>query len=346
MQLTDMPTKFRFPFAINAAAQNVTATLPDTTTVPGRASLQVGFPPETFQPVAAGGTPPFGQDMNKLFQQLSSWARWQAAGAPIVFDGTFGPLIGGYPKGACITKQDLSNYYWLNTVDNNTSNPETGGAGWLIVAKSCIEQGGGPSQTADKVNIGKDGVAGAALRYSIGANDMGLLADQNWVEQYSIERGGGPSQLFDPITIGKDGVAGAALRYSIDGADKGLLADQNWVEAWSFSKSKSILTFEEALTPSGYGAAYEAPCTDSISVFIQIGTVTSYCGTNNFAYSLPVPFPNVFAGIVINFQASVPPTMGAVGAQMRDLASFTVTNTAIASPTTPYNGCHFIAMGW
>jgi microcystin-dependent protein len=62
---------------------------------------------------------------------LSAWAQWQAAGGAVIFDASFAASIGGYPKGAVLAALGVSGYYWICTADNNTNNPETGGANWV-----------------------------------------------------------------------------------------------------------------------------------------------------------------------------------------------------------------------
>jgi hypothetical protein len=70
--------------------------------------------------------------MNGLFEQVSAWAWWQAAGAGVMFDSAFSSTIGGYPQGAMLRTSSAGIYY-LNEVENNTSDPTTGGAGWRQV---------------------------------------------------------------------------------------------------------------------------------------------------------------------------------------------------------------------
>jgi hypothetical protein len=47
----------------------------------GFASLNDGFPPLTMTPIAAGGVPPFGQDMNGILNQITEIQQWQQAEA-------------------------------------------------------------------------------------------------------------------------------------------------------------------------------------------------------------------------------------------------------------------------
>lgn len=97
----------------------------------GAASFTDGWPPLCFSPVAAGGSPPFGQDFNGLMNVVTAWLQWMQAGEAIPFyDATFSGLIGGYPQNAMLQKAGSPGFFWINLVDGNTSNPDTGGANW------------------------------------------------------------------------------------------------------------------------------------------------------------------------------------------------------------------------
>jgi len=80
-------------------------------------------------PIVAGGIPPSGADFNGILNLVSAAARWAQAGGGYRYDAGFSSAVGGYPRGAMVLKSNFSGY-WLNTVENNTSNPDTGGAGW------------------------------------------------------------------------------------------------------------------------------------------------------------------------------------------------------------------------
>lgn len=131
MQQSDVPIKIATPWAIGAGGSFVDV-IPQTTTTPGRASFLIGFPPLNFTPVASGGIPPFGQDTNGILNMLSAWTRWQDAGGPIFYDGAFSTGIGGYPKGAII-QNAAGTGFWLSTAENNTTDPDTSGAGWSAI---------------------------------------------------------------------------------------------------------------------------------------------------------------------------------------------------------------------
>lgn len=139
MQASNAPTKSAVPFA-NSGAKNTIPVASQIGITPGLASFTDGFPPLTMTPLAAGGVPPYGQDFNGILNFLSAAIRWEQAGAPYFYDAAFSTAIGGYPKGAVLAATS-GNGSWLNLVDNNTTNPDSGGANW-------VARGGGIATTA------------------------------------------------------------------------------------------------------------------------------------------------------------------------------------------------------
>jgi microcystin-dependent protein len=128
MQVSNIPVKFPIPWANNAGADYV-RTIPTSSQIGiqnGAASLADGFPPWTM---GTNGYP-FGQDFNGILKQVTQWLQWAQSGAPVQWDSTFSVAIGGYPAGALIQKLNTPGAYWYSTVDNNLTNPDTGGAGW------------------------------------------------------------------------------------------------------------------------------------------------------------------------------------------------------------------------
>ena len=125
MQLSNAPGKLLLPFA-NAGAKNSVPVASQIGIVAGAASLTDGFPPLTRTPIASGGVPPSGLDMNGILYALSAALRWANAGGGYVYDGAFAAdaNVTGYPKGARILRSDGAGY-WLNTIDGNTVDPES-----------------------------------------------------------------------------------------------------------------------------------------------------------------------------------------------------------------------------
>lgn len=99
------------------------------TTLNGAASLTDGFPALTM--TDPGGTPPFGIDMNGILFVLSSWAAFFAAGQYPAYDATLQTAMGGYAEGARVQQAANPLAFWTSAVSGNTTDPDTGGAGWI-----------------------------------------------------------------------------------------------------------------------------------------------------------------------------------------------------------------------
>ena len=142
MQSTNIPAKFLIPWG-NSAGGSFIRTIPQASQIGitnGAASLTDGFPPLNFTAVGSGGIPPFGQDMNGILKQITQWAQWQAAAAPIYYDAAFSASIGGYPKGTLLSATSAVGNFWISTIENNASNPDTGGANWTSLALTGTAQ--------------------------------------------------------------------------------------------------------------------------------------------------------------------------------------------------------------
>jgi hypothetical protein len=149
MQLSQVPTKFPIPWG-SSAGSGFIRSVPTASQVGiqnGAASLTDGFPPLNFLPVGSGGVPPFGQDMNGILNQITLWNQWNGAGGLCLYDSVFSADIGGYPKGA-ILASSTAGQIWLNTVDNNTSNPDASGTGWAGLTQTAIVHAGTDSSAS------------------------------------------------------------------------------------------------------------------------------------------------------------------------------------------------------
>lgn len=130
MQLSDAPVKVVLPFAADGD-KNVIPVPSQIPVTPGAASWTDGFPPLTRIDPTQGGVGPKGFDFNGVFNAISALSLWFNAGAGFTYDAAFSATVGGYPQGARVLRADHSGY-WLNVLDANTSDPDTGGAGWVI----------------------------------------------------------------------------------------------------------------------------------------------------------------------------------------------------------------------
>lgn len=130
MNLADAPAKLVEAFAAGGSF-NVIPVPSQIPITPGAASWTTGFPPLTMTPVSSGGIPPSGLDMNGLGNALSALLIWFNAGAGFPWDSAFSTAVGGYPAGARVLAATGVGY-WLSTADDNTTNPDAGGAGWVL----------------------------------------------------------------------------------------------------------------------------------------------------------------------------------------------------------------------
>lgn len=92
-----------------------------------RASLKVGFPPNTRIPKDIGGEPPDGLDFNGILNVLSQAIVFMQRGNGYRFDSNLAP----YPIGALIrSNDDLTTFQ--NTEPLNSNNPNSNMSGWRV----------------------------------------------------------------------------------------------------------------------------------------------------------------------------------------------------------------------
>ncbi len=132
MQASNAPSKSAVPFA-DSGTKNTIPVASQIGVTPGAASFTDGFPPLTMTPLAAGGVPPYGADFNGILNFLSAAVRWAQAGGGYPYDGAFSTAVGGYPRGARVLSADGTGA-WRSISDNNTTDPDAGGAGWVAAA--------------------------------------------------------------------------------------------------------------------------------------------------------------------------------------------------------------------
>lgn len=211
MQSSNIPSKIPLPFA-NAGTKRTIPTASQIGITPGAASLTDGFPPVTFTPIAAGGVPPAGADFNGIFNVITAIQQWQSAGGMFPYEAAFAAAIGGYPKGAILMAANLANF-WVNQTESNSTNPDTGGAGWTAL----IPSRGAARFTANGSWTCPPGVTTIWVTASAGGGGGG---GSNGTANGG-EGGGGGAGLFEialtvvpgtayPIVVGIGGTAGAA----------------------------------------------------------------------------------------------------------------------------------------
>lgn len=145
MQASAIPAKIQLPWA--SSGDKVVVPVPSQIPVTdGRASFTTGFPPLNATPLSAGGVAPFWTDFNGVLNQITAVQQWQCAGGFFKYDSAFAAAIGGYPKYAIL--QGAAGLLYQNTVDNNTTNPESSGVGWGAVLGTTPAVGDSSNQLA------------------------------------------------------------------------------------------------------------------------------------------------------------------------------------------------------
>lgn len=129
MQLADAPVKVVLPFATDGG-RNVIPVPSQIPITPGAASWTDGFPPLTMVDPTQGGVGPSGFDFNGVLNAISALSLWFNAGAGFKYDAAFAAAVAGYPIGSRVLQAGGTGY-WISIVENNLSNPDTGGAGWV-----------------------------------------------------------------------------------------------------------------------------------------------------------------------------------------------------------------------
>lgn len=125
-----LPPVIPEPWAQNANPANIN-TIPATTSTPGLASYDLGFPPVTMQAVIAGGIPPEGQDFNGILFAVTSHLYWTQSGQLFPYESAVATAIGGYAQGTLLGSTDGVTQ-WLSLVNNNMDNPDTtGNTSWV-----------------------------------------------------------------------------------------------------------------------------------------------------------------------------------------------------------------------
>ncbi len=118
-------------FAIGASP-TYRNTIPAAPVTAQRASFDLGFPPQVFQPVIAGGKAMLGPDMNGVLYMLSTHAVYQQSGRLYLFDAAVATAIGGYAVGTLLSSTDGLTV-WCNLTAANSADPDAGGAGWVAL---------------------------------------------------------------------------------------------------------------------------------------------------------------------------------------------------------------------
>ena len=200
-EVANAPAKIQTPWASGASPPYITTggvpVLSQQSVKSGAASWTDGFPPLCFVPIATGGAGPFGADLNATLNQISAGLQWSQAGGPWVYDATFSASINGYPNNALVASATANGKWWHCLADNNTSNPDTGGANWEVAYLP------GPHNL---VSIGWAQMPnGLILQWGNGANNVPITLSAGYGQQTVTFPVAFPNTCFQVIVV-DDGV--------------------------------------------------------------------------------------------------------------------------------------------
>jgi hypothetical protein len=327
MKASNAAAKFPIPFG-NAADPADIRPIPLASQIGiqnGAASLQDGFPPNCFVPVAAGGAPPFGQDFNGLLNQITAWNQWQQAGAPIVYDATFQSNIGGYPMGA-VVQVSASGPSFMSMVDNNTVAPAVGATGWMPVPTF-----GGNLTSVTATTTLTAANAGLIIVNALSGNitiTMPAVASENGVPLlFEFARG---DSTANTVTLTGSGSnvfwPGGAPTFSLAGNSSAVFSG-NGSTQWLLTGGSSLVSnlSPSSLTANGF-KKYPDPNSPTGFFIEQWGSVNLGTAPNQ-PVTLPVAFPNSFLNCVCSYGA-FPPTSGSCGSSPSSLTTIAIGNSA------------------
>ena len=123
--MSQQPSLMKIPFAQNGAK----ATIPETTTSLGVASLSQGFPTETQLPIADGGVPPRRIDVNGALYMLSMFAMYQQTGGKFAWSSEL-----NYDVPSIIYHNN--DLWWCvqsNGIATNIVEPGTNSSYWILL---------------------------------------------------------------------------------------------------------------------------------------------------------------------------------------------------------------------
>jgi len=248
MLVSELPTRLPVPFA-ESGDKNAIPVASQIGVTPGRASLTTGFPPLTLTPRAAGGIPPFGQDMNGILYAATAWNRWQAAGGPVSYDAAFATAIGGYPKGAVLASSTADGREWLCLTDGNTANPDTGGGGWLSLGGGNTNYAASATLTTRQAGLVSVTAAAGNVTLTLpAANAGGGLA-----YGYQIKRYDGTANTVTIAAAGSDVIENAGTYNLAAGNSVTLVSNGStgWFVLAEAVKDRSIASSGRMQLPGG-----------------------------------------------------------------------------------------------
>lgn len=229
MQASNSPSKSPVPFA-DSGTKNTIPVSSQIGVTPGLASFTDGFPPLTMTPVVAGGIPPRGADFNGILNFLSAGLRWSQAGGTYGYDSAFATAVGGYPKNAILSKSTGSGF-WVSTADNNTTDPNAGGAGWAPLFQDAMSQYGSRGLKA------QNNVSTPNTQFDIAA-DMVAVRDPST----------GATKVFSPVASVTTNLLTAGP--AVNGRDQAAaFPASSWIHFYLISNGSAVASIASLAAP-------------------------------------------------------------------------------------------------
>lgn len=346
MEASQSPAAFVAPFA-NAAAGGYIRQIPAASQIGitnGAASLHDGFPPNCFVAVAAGGAPPAGQDFNGLLYQATAGLQWQQVGGQPVYNSAFSTAIGGYPNGAMLQSADGAGF-WRSTVDNNGSDPDTGGANWLPMFFG----------TSASIALTNANVALSAVQYSKPIIVLtGTLTapvaltfpafSQQWtiinstIGSYAVTALTGGGTAVTLAQGGKTELRGNGTNVAVDALQVG--------PAINALQAVNLGQFLSNISGSGYFTIPTMIGGDPVGLLVQYASVALTSGGSGLTaalFNLPVSFPTGGMFAMACFGGVAPPNFGSPSASVHSNSQVTV---ALQTNTAGSYAINYIAIGY
>jgi hypothetical protein len=190
-----------------------------------------------------------------VLRAISAWSRWSNSGGPVKWDSAFSAAVGGYPRGAIVQSATTFGRVWVSTADDNTSNPDAGGANWVLFQTFI---GGGTNRGYI------DGVVLANSSTNAIAFGAGAAADST--ATYIMETAGLTKRLDQAWTAGS----------GVGGLFSGSVANATWYHCFLIRKTSDGTIdagFDTSLTAANIPTGY--------SSYRRVGSIKTDIGTTS-----------------------------------------------------------------